>query len=809
MILLHYQTVVSTQRLTLPIDELAERKTDLGAKEIANVLEWIERFNSEYNLVDSQKLTPQICGSHMFSLLHAAIIFEKFDLVLKLLQLGADPSAKSEQGSAVVFARRLAERAREKLQKDLAREHHLKDSGIDEGKTQEILGSTVPQRREEQISRLEDISRLLQQHAKSALHLRSPNETIASNSLVEGSTSNVIPGTLDSIKAGSQIVISSRPKPAAPKNCSYTAQDQAGPQLQLPTAGHAPNPLMNHHHLILAFCSTLESNDWVLENLAAAQFYKKIGGRDKESLAIARDASLDEGVVEFGREKLGQSNAVFRCDLHLDSGFKHHRYIRLTPKGKSLLQTQHSRKAQQPVPAGDRKRKANSDTDFAQPATKPHANSVAVSGHSTLQSTQLQRPLPASAQKRPVSSVPLEATGDVDLSPAEARHLLLLLESTWNPEETWAENGPISLVFYEKLHTHDKGAFKCGRRFATAKGFIKWGRRDLTASGEPVIATDTLRGRTGLSFETYLCLTPSGLAFLMSKGFDPAREARARQALSFAHESVPIKAAIQRASEINEPRRAVPPAHSPRAMLIHEQNPAIDTTAARLLAPHRGTVITTATAATVNDAALLPNVQDGRFWFEKNSSWPKPCAENFQRCPCRRPHLHPPLAEKLEMNVVRKKIVVAMYMEMDLPHGARVSADLDGSGLSVFTSAFFDPELNMYFLPEGGAGGRQNRQGVFWYPTKLMAKKALEKVWAVAIELKRQQQQQPQQHRPLAHGSFLGQDPGGYNIHQQGHRNHQTDNIHGGGNYRNNQYDNRNRHDTNYHENNRRHGHYW
>lgn len=803
----------------------------MGAHEIANVLEWIERFNAENNLMESQKLTPQICGSHMFSLLHAAIIFEKLDLVSKLLLLGADPSSKSEQGSAVVFATRLVGRAREKLQKDRAREQNQDDWDNAEGKNQEIAGSPVPLRREEQVSRLEEIAKVLQHHAQNVIHVPPPNGRSASSSPAEDSFSDTMPKASDSIKAGSQTVTSGRPQPAAPKKSSYTTLDQTGAQLQQRAVGYPPNPPMDNHRLVLAFCRTLGSHGWVLESPLSVGFYKVIGRKDKESRELARDAALREGMIEIGRTKSGKNNGdVVTCGLHLEPGFNHDRFIRLTPKGKSFLQTQQSRKAQQPPPKDDRKRKADSETDIAQLSAKRHANSVTVSALSSSNLTQFhQRPLPASAHTQPVVS---ETDGDTYLSPylipRNDRYLLLLLESTWNPEETWAENRQISLFFYEKLRTQfirDEGAFKSSRHTASAKGLIKWGRRDLAAPGEPIVDPDNVRDKTGLSFETYLCLTSSGLAFLMSKGFDPAKEVQVRRGLSFAPESTATKAAKQRLSEMNEPGRSIPPppAHRPTEILVHRQDLTHATTGGRPLAPQRypvtGTATTTATAAPANDVALLPNVQDGRFWFEKNSSWPKPCAENFQRCPCRRPHVHPPLKNNLEMDVVRQKIRLAMYMEMDLPPGARVSADMDGSGLSVFTSAFFDPEMNMYVLPEGGAGGRQNGQGVFWYPTKLMAKKSLEKVWAVAKEMNLQQQQRhphdahrqyppPQQRRPLAHGALHRQDPGGFDAHHQSLRHHQNDNNHAGGNYSHSQYDNRNRHDNNFYDNNRRHGRY-
>lgn len=81
---------------------------------MGNALDRIEQFNKEA----VTKLNANICGNQKFSLLHTAIVFERPDLVTKLLSLGADPNFKSDLGSPVAFAMSVAERQREKLKLD-------------------------------------------------------------------------------------------------------------------------------------------------------------------------------------------------------------------------------------------------------------------------------------------------------------------------------------------------------------------------------------------------------------------------------------------------------------------------------------------------------------------------------------------------------------------------------------------------------------------------------------------------------------------------------------------------------------------
>ena len=80
---------------------------------------------------------------------------------------------------------------------------------------------------------------------------------------------------------------------------------------------------------------------------------------------------------------------------------------------------------------------------------------------------------------------------------------------------SWAEESNIASTFYAKIGEKDREGYFHIRSMATQKGFIEWGRRNLSAPGKPVIKVkDRVERVDELSLETYLRLTYSGLAVL-------------------------------------------------------------------------------------------------------------------------------------------------------------------------------------------------------------------------------------------------------------------------------------------------------
>jgi hypothetical protein len=80
---------------------------------------------------------------------------------------------------------------------------------------------------------------------------------------------------------------------------------------------------------------------------------------------------------------------------------------------------------------------------------------------------------------------------------------------------SWADEALIASTFYEKIGDKDKKGYQDIRTLASQKGFVEWGRRDLSAPGRPVIKVKGRDDRSkGLSLETYVRLTYSGLLVL-------------------------------------------------------------------------------------------------------------------------------------------------------------------------------------------------------------------------------------------------------------------------------------------------------
>ena len=80
---------------------------------------------------------------------------------------------------------------------------------------------------------------------------------------------------------------------------------------------------------------------------------------------------------------------------------------------------------------------------------------------------------------------------------------------------SWADESNVAATFYTKVGTKDRAGYLEIRTLATQKGFIEWGRRKVAVHDKPVVKVkDRKELPEGLSHETYLRLTYSGLAVL-------------------------------------------------------------------------------------------------------------------------------------------------------------------------------------------------------------------------------------------------------------------------------------------------------
>lgn len=78
---------------------------------------------------------------------------------------------------------------------------------------------------------------------------------------------------------------------------------------------------------------------------------------------------------------------------------------------------------------------------------------------------------------------------------------------------SWADEASSASIFYTKIGEKDREGYVNIRTLATHKGFVEWGRRNLLATGKPVIKVKDRDDRAdGLSSESYLRLTYSGLS---------------------------------------------------------------------------------------------------------------------------------------------------------------------------------------------------------------------------------------------------------------------------------------------------------
>jgi hypothetical protein len=80
---------------------------------------------------------------------------------------------------------------------------------------------------------------------------------------------------------------------------------------------------------------------------------------------------------------------------------------------------------------------------------------------------------------------------------------------------SWAAEAGAAATFYDKIGETDRNLYHNLRALGTQKGFVEWGRRNLSTSGRPIVRVKDRDDRAdGLSPEVYLRLTYSGLSIL-------------------------------------------------------------------------------------------------------------------------------------------------------------------------------------------------------------------------------------------------------------------------------------------------------
>lgn len=96
---------LKVERKPVDIKYLEHKKTDI-AMDIAKAVDWMEQYNQETG-APSMNGNVIMASEGNFSLLHAAVSVGDLGLVKRLVDLGADPNARSEVGSAIYLASNL------------------------------------------------------------------------------------------------------------------------------------------------------------------------------------------------------------------------------------------------------------------------------------------------------------------------------------------------------------------------------------------------------------------------------------------------------------------------------------------------------------------------------------------------------------------------------------------------------------------------------------------------------------------------------------------------------------------------------
>lgn len=288
--------------LTFLTVSIADKKIQIGSEELVNAIDGIEKFNDS-NIV---KIRAHIFGKQGFSLLHAAIVYERPDLVTRLLALGADPNARSDVGSAAAFAMYRAERERfAKTKLDI-----------------EALSVEC----NDKLSCLDAMAEELKMHAKFQQQLESisdhdsvasPNPLTSSVSTAQHKSLQKVPGN----NSQAQARVLKRKANELDNSCETGSKGQALPRG------------------MQAFLESIseKAEQWIEMTQVVSAFYAKYGEMDKDHFEATHWRALEDGLVEWGRRGL-QSQIIpvsYREENTYDLSSQ--RFLRLTSRGQAIV----------------------------------------------------------------------------------------------------------------------------------------------------------------------------------------------------------------------------------------------------------------------------------------------------------------------------------------------------------------------------------------------------------------------------------------------------------------------------------------
>ncbi|CAB9508516.1 expressed unknown protein [Seminavis robusta] len=290
---------------------------------------------------------------------------------------------------------------------------------------------------------------------------------------------------------------------------------------------------------------------WEAQGELALRFYRNLGKRDKKSLLIARKKATELKLIEWGRRNLRElgepvvptylsKEAAKKQGLSLDT------YLRLSALGLEFIEgngflaseEQQWRQGGALNPSGEQ---------------SPESIGSFTSLDSRQPPAVLQQPMSVAQQSCPAFDTSSGPTLKLDSStnnvtdngktPPKKRPSLqgadgalqMFLESTWSGDTGGAWVAQTTLVerFSRRNGGKDTKAMFLGKKQATAKKLVEWGRRNLRAAGQPIVPCSYLKPdeaqRKGLSLETYIRLCPSGRRFIEANGFPGSEEAQELQ----------------------------------------------------------------------------------------------------------------------------------------------------------------------------------------------------------------------------------------------------------------------------------------
>jgi hypothetical protein len=482
-----------------------------------------------------------------FSLLHAAIALEKPELVARILHLGADPrNVKGEVGSALGFATSMAEHRKENLEREKKREKE-RDEQVKEGKPEHDALSK--EKRRAAIEQLENHANKMQEIVQRIQNFLNPPQ---------------MPKLAFSASFATRTERPTSPLQLPPKEDVPTGGPSSSETLKQAINEDSPSG----GNIMSAFCKSILSNrsanGWSDESTVASTFYDTIG-KDREAFVSARRDAFAKGLVERGRKDLqARNNPIVVCTRPSPNRSKES-FLRLTTSGSALAQegsnctkttrttaiqaplnsnNNNNNHASELLPPQVGKRPADAIGNI-QPPTKRRATPILINRleavKSTAAATVAEKVHTVELRKWKREPSPEHVLGGVSqmlLSGHQengrqkepAGPIGHLLESTWSSTGEWRRNCEVASTFYKKAGHGDKEVFKQLRKQCLYRKFIKWGRINLLAPGQPI--EETIRGQNdGYSLDSFLVLTGEGLNFLNSHGFNSSEELIFRDSL--------------------------------------------------------------------------------------------------------------------------------------------------------------------------------------------------------------------------------------------------------------------------------------